>query len=74
MVMDKYGYILEITRQNKYPDLPIIYNIEFDTYEIGKQFEDTAKTKYDNVEKVNEEIDKKVATEDVIDVVYEDEN
>lgn len=49
MVMDKYGYILEITRQNKYPDLPIIYNIEFDTYEIGKQFEDTAKTKYDNV-------------------------
>lgn len=49
MVMDKYGYILEITRQNKYPDLPVIYNIEFDTYEIGKQFEDTAKTKYDNV-------------------------
>lgn len=49
MVMDKYGYILEITRQNKYQDLPIIYNIEFDTYEIGKQFEDTAKTKYDNV-------------------------
>ena len=49
MVMDKFGYILEITRQNKYPDLPIIYNIEFDTYEIGKQFEDTAKTKYENV-------------------------
>lgn len=49
MVMDKYGYILEINRQNKYQDLPIIYNIEFDTYEIGKQFEDTAKTKYDNV-------------------------
>lgn len=49
MIMDKYGYILEISRQNKYPDLPIIYNIEFDSYEIGKQFEDTAKTKYDNV-------------------------
>ena len=49
MVMDKYGYILEITRQNKYQDLPIIYNIEFDTSEIGNQFEDTAKTKYDNV-------------------------
>ena len=31
-------------------------------------------TKYDNVDKVNEEIDKKVATEDVIDVAYEDEN
>lgn len=49
MVMDKYGYILEISRQNKFPELPIIYNIEFDSYEIGKQFDDTAKTKYDNV-------------------------
>ena len=49
MVMDKYGYILEITRENKFPDLPIIYNIRFDSYEIGKQLEDTAKTKFDNV-------------------------
>ena len=49
MVMDKFGYILEITRENKFEDLPIIYNIDFDSYEIGKQLEDTAKTKYDNV-------------------------
>lgn len=49
MVMDKYGYILEITRENKFENLPIVYNIKFDSYEIGKQLEDTAKTKYDNV-------------------------
>ncbi len=49
MVMDKYGYILEIVRENKFEDLPVIYNIEFSSYEIGKQLEDTAKTKYDNV-------------------------
>ena len=49
LVMDKYGYILEIIRKNKFEDLPIIYNIEFKDYEIGKQLDDTAKTKYDNV-------------------------
>lgn len=49
MVMDKFGYILEITRENKFEKLPIIYNINFNSYEIGKQLEDTAKTKFDNV-------------------------
>ena len=49
LVMDKYGYILEISREKKFENLPVIYNIEFDSYEIGKQFDDTAKTKYDNV-------------------------
>lgn len=49
LVMDKYGYILEITKENKFENLPIIYNIKFDTYEIGSKLEDTAKIKYDNV-------------------------
>jgi cell division protein FtsQ len=49
LVMDKYGYILEITREKKFENLPIIYNIEFDSYEIGSKLEDTAKIKYDNV-------------------------
>lgn len=49
LVMDKYGYILEITKENKFKSLPIIYNIKFDTYEIGSKLEDTAKIKYDNV-------------------------
>lgn len=49
LVMDKYGYILEISKEKKFPNLPIIYNIEFDSYEIGGRLEDTAKTKYDNV-------------------------
>lgn len=42
--------------------------------EESEEMDFNKETKYDNVEKVNEEIDKKVATEDVIDVVYEDEN
>ena len=49
LVMDKYGYILEISREKKNENLPIIYNIEFDSYEVGEKLEDTAKTKYDNV-------------------------
>lgn len=49
LVMDKYGYILEITREKRQENLPIIYNIQFDSYEIGGRLEDTAKTKYDNV-------------------------
>ena len=49
LVMDKYGYILEISREKKFENLPIIYNIHFDSYEIGGRLEDTAKTKYDNV-------------------------
>ena len=49
LVMDKYGYILEISRENKFSDLPIIYNVEFENYEIGKKLSDNAKTKYDNI-------------------------
>ena len=49
LIMDKFGYILEISREKKFENLPIIYNIEFDSYEIGGRLEDTAKTKYDNV-------------------------
>ena len=49
LVMDQYGYVLELAREKKYGNLPIIYNIEFESYEIGKQLSDTAKTKFDNV-------------------------
>ncbi len=49
LVMDQYGYILEVTREKKFEGLPIIYNVEFNSYEVGKRLTDTAKTKYDNV-------------------------
>ena len=49
LVMDKYGYFLELAREKKFEDLPIIYNIQFEFFEIGKQLTGTAKTKYDNV-------------------------
>ena len=29
LVMDQYGYFLELTKEKKFEDLPIIYNIQF---------------------------------------------
>ena len=32
LVVDQYGYFLELTKEKKFEDLPIIYNIQFDSY------------------------------------------
>ena len=57
----------------KYPE-DVIKGGDLKILEESEEMDFNKETKYDNVEKANEEIDKKVATEDVIDVVYEDEN
>ena len=57
----------------KYPE-DVIKGGDLKILEESEEMDFNKETKYDNVDKVNEEIDKKVATEDVIDVAYEDEN
>lgn len=74
LVIDKYGYILEITREKKFEDLPIIYNIEFDSYEIGSKLEDTAKTKYDNVVYLLENATKNEFKYSISEINYESVN
>ena len=34
LVMDQYGYFLELTKERKYEELPIIYNIQFESYTL----------------------------------------
>lgn len=48
-VVDQYGYLLEIKKENNLPNYPIIYGIEIDSYELGKPLSDTSGIKYRNV-------------------------
>jgi hypothetical protein len=57
----------------KYPE-DVIKGGDLKILEESEEMDFNKETKYENVDKVGEEIDKKVATEDVIDVAYEDEN
>lgn len=49
VVMDKYGYVLEIKKENDLPDLAIIYGINADEYIVGEKLGDIAGLKYENV-------------------------
>lgn len=48
-VMDKQGYLLEIKKENDMPNLPIVYGVEIDSYELGKPLGDTSRIKYQNI-------------------------
>ncbi len=49
LVMDKYGYVLEVKKENDMPDLAIIYGIDIDKYEVGEKLEDVVGLKYENI-------------------------
>ena len=48
-VVDQYGYLLEIKKENDMPELPVIYGVEIDSYELGETLGDTSRIKYNNV-------------------------
>lgn len=48
-VMDKQGYLLEITKENNRADLPIVYGVEIDSYTLGEKIGDTSRIKYQNI-------------------------
>lgn len=49
VVVDKFGYILEIKKENDLYDLPVIYGMEMDNYELGEMLKDTTRIKYQNI-------------------------
>ena len=49
LVVDKQGVLLEIKKENDLEELPIIYGIELDDYELGKMLDDTANDKRDGM-------------------------
>ena len=49
VIMDKYGYVLEIKKENDMKDLTIIYGIDAAEYIPGNLLEGVARLKYENV-------------------------
>ena len=47
-VADKYGYILEIKKENDLPNLPIIYGLDSADFKVGQKLIDTSMLKYEN--------------------------
>ena len=47
-IVDKYGYILEIKKENTLTTLPIIYGLDTGTFVAGQKLTDTSLTKYEN--------------------------
>lgn len=49
VVMDKFGYLLEIKKENDLIDLPVIYGIALEDCEPGEMLQDTDRIKYQNI-------------------------
>lgn len=47
-IVDKYGYILEIQKENTFLDLPIIYGLDTGKFVLGEKLTGTSYTKYEN--------------------------
>ncbi len=47
ILVDKYGYLLEVVEENNM-ELPVIYGVEISDYVLGKMLEGVAKIKYGN--------------------------
>ena len=48
VLIDKFGSILEIKKENEQPNLPIIYGIEAEEFVPGQKLREIAKIKFDN--------------------------
>lgn len=47
-ILDKYGYLLEIKKENN-DTLPILYGVDISSYKLGEVLSDTQGTKFKNV-------------------------
>lgn len=72
VVMDKYGYVLEILKENTYENLPIIYGIDAAEYILGQKLKGTEELKYDNIAHLLETIEKTNFSYTVYEINYED--
>lgn len=72
VVMDKYGYVLEILKENTYEDLTIIYGIDAEEYTLGQKLSGTEALKYDNIAHLLGTIEKTNFAYTVYEINYED--
>lgn len=49
VIMDKYGYVLDVKKENDMQDLTIIYGIDAEEYVSGTMLDGVARLKYENV-------------------------
>ena len=49
VIMDKFGYVLDIKKENDMQDLTIIYGVDAEEYVAGTMLEGVARLKYENV-------------------------
>lgn len=49
VIMDKYGYVLEIKKENDMKELTIIYGVDAEEYVAGNVLDGVARLKYENV-------------------------
>lgn len=71
VVVDKFGYLLEIKKENDLTDLPVIYGIELENCELGKMLKDTDRIKYQNVVMLLETAKQKDFQYNIYEIDYE---
>lgn len=71
-VCDKFGYVLEIKKENNLKALPIIYGIDYENIEVGKKLEGTSMLKYENCVYVFEIVNKPDFTYSFSEINYDD--
>lgn len=70
-VVDKYGYLLEVSKEMVEKELPIIYGIDVAEYSLGQKLEDTHGTKLRNIVMLLETAKQKEFSYTIYEINYE---
>lgn len=70
-VVDKYGYLLEVSKEMLEKELPIIYGIDVAEYSLGQKLEDTHGTKLRNIVMLLETAKQKEFSYTIYEINYE---
>lgn len=70
-VVDKYGYLLEVSKEMLETDLPIIYGIDVTEYSLGQKLEDVHGTKLKNIVTLLETAKQKKFNYTIYEINYE---
>lgn len=72
VIMDKYGYVLEIKKENDMKELTIVYGIDADEYIPGQVLDGGARLKYENTAYLLEAANRVRFEFDITEVNYQD--
>ncbi len=72
VIMDKYGYVLEIKKENDMKDLTIIYGVDAEEYVPGQILDGAARLKYENTAYLLEAANRVRFAFDITEVNYQD--